>query len=85
MKDIKCVLEVDERSGIVTLRSRYGAILAKIRCDMNGFGTFTRIEETEDCDNYWIAVKPGDSAVFEEGLFDSRKKMSVKQFEFDMK
>ena len=85
-KQIKCIMEIED-DGIVTLRGRRGEMLAKIRCDMDGFGTFTRIQEGEDCDNYWIAVKPSDHAVFgdwEAGVppLFSRAKMVVEEFKF---
>ena len=85
-REIKCTLEIED-DGIVTLRDRRGCMMAKIRCDMNGFGTFTRIQEGEDCDNYWIAVKPSDGVVFgdrEAGVppLFSRAKMVVEEFKF---
>jgi hypothetical protein len=87
MRKIDCVLEIEDE-GIVTVRGRRGEVLMKMRCPLDSFGTFTRIRSGEDADNYWIGVKPADSAVFgTEGgvpLFDPRAGIAVTNFEFAM-
>jgi hypothetical protein len=46
-------------------------------------GTITRLIEEEDCDNYWIAVKPADSVVFDEVLMGDCK-VDINKFEFSL-
>lgn len=66
-------LEIDEHTQTITLRNcKHGTIQATIKVDASCFATWTRLEEDCDCDNFWIAVKPADSEVFENGLFDKR-------------
>ena len=75
VRTIKNVSVVINDAGIVTLIHKSGAVLAAIRFEYVNFGTFTRVNPNEDNDNYWVAIKPSDSMVFDHGLFDPSKIM----------
>lgn len=84
---IPSYLEYDEATQTVTIcHRRTYATLMKIKLEASASGTMTRVnpDGTEDCDNYWIGVKPADSVVFEDGLF-GRKVLSVKAIHFTVK
>lgn len=64
-----CTLSFDERNSIVTVRSKFGTDLLKIKLEAASVGTMSRVNPHESCDNYWIGVKPSDSTVFDDILF----------------
>ena len=81
-RTINCVMEIDDATETVTIRSKkHQTILASFKI-AECFGTFARIEEDCDCDNYWIAIKPADSEVFENRLF-GRTRIQVTSFSFN--
>lgn len=80
-----CVLTYDARTETVTIRhSRYNTILMKIKLESAATGTMERITPEQDCDNFWIGIKPADSVIFGDVLFD-RKKLSIQQLDFCLK
>lgn len=84
MNKIPCWLEFDETCNVVSLRhAKTGTIQMLIKLEAGAEGTHTRIKPHEDCDNFWIAVKPADSTVFEGKLF-GRSKLAVTEFKFDL-
>jgi hypothetical protein len=71
---IPCYLEFDERTNTVTMRhAKTNTIQMMIKLEAGMEGTMTRIDADCDCDNFWIATKPSDSAVFQDRLFDGKK------------
>ena len=92
--DVPTIMEFDVSNNSVTLRhAKTRVILMMIRLDDIGLGTMTRIfsdDETgykvgdEDCDNYWIGIKPSDHAVFTERLFDRRRKLVVRSIDYSI-
>ena len=81
MKRFQCYMEIED-NGIVTIRGRHNNILAMFRHEMASFSTMTRVDKDEDCDNYWIAIKPGDNEVFYGKLFDRRSRLEITNIEY---
>lgn len=80
---IPCVLDFDEKSDTVTiLHGKTGCIQMIIRLEAAGVGTMTRITPDTDCDNYWIGVKPADSVVFNDKLFDRKNTLVIRSIDF---
>lgn len=89
MPDIKCTsLEWDSSNNSVTIRGKSGNIILTLKLTDPGIGTMERIFDEEsknqDCDNYWIGVKPSDDVVFEQILFDRGCEVKVNKFEFSL-
>lgn len=79
---IPCYLDFDEHSSTVTIvHAKTGCTQLKIKLEKSSSGTMKRVVPDEDCDNYWIAVKPADSVVFEDRLFGD-KSVIVDRFDF---
>lgn len=73
-------LHVERSTGIVRLtHGKTDVELMKMRCDLSAFGTFTRLDPSGnyEADNYWIGIKPDDSTVFHEGLFDPKRHLVI--------
>lgn len=88
MSGVKCVLFFDERTGTVTVETRKGERVLMLKVPA-GDTTMKRALKAvnegngEDCDNFWMLVKPSDETVMA-GLF-SKKEVKVLKFEFEMK
>ena len=86
MERVKCVLLYDERTGTLSLETRKGqrVLMLKVPAgDTTMKRAFIALKEGEDCDNFWIIVKPSDETVMA-GLF-SKKELRVLKFEFELK
>ena len=83
-KDIKCIMSFDESTNTLTLQSKSGCILMMLKVPEGCNGTFTRIDENHDCDNYWIGVKPSDSTVFEDKLFDRKSSLVINNCDYSI-
>lgn len=84
MIKIPCFLEFDERTSVVTLRhAKTGTIQMVIKLESGSEGTMTRIVPEADCDNFWMAVKPTDSVVFDDVLF-GKKKLVIDSLKFHL-
>jgi hypothetical protein len=84
-----CHVSYDPKTQVLDIRSaKFGARIAQIKVEAGAAGTMQRVpwnsQGVEDCDNFWIALKPADSVVFEDGLLGN-KKVVVKEFTFDLK
>lgn len=81
---IPCYLEFDERTSTVTIvHAKTGCTQMKIKLESSASGTMSRVSPNEDCDNFWIAVKPADSVVFQDVLFD-KKALVVESINFKL-
>lgn len=75
-----CTLRFDLATNTVTICHRKnGTNLMQIKLESGSEGTMARITPEQDCDNFWIGLKPADNFVFQTGLF-SRKRLVVQQF-----
>lgn len=84
MEDItNCTLSFDEKTSTVTVRSKFGTDLLKIKLEAASAGTMRRVNPYESCDNYWIGVKPSDSTVFNDILFGDCQ-LAVKSIDFSL-
>lgn len=84
MKRIPCYLEFDDRTNTVTLRhAQTNCIQMQIKLEAGCESTLTRVIPQEDCDNWWIGIKPADHVVTESGLF-SKKKLRVRTIDFTL-
>lgn len=82
---IPCYLEYDKSTSTVTLRhAKTQTIQMMIKLENSGVGTMERVTPDQDCDNFWIAIKPADSVVFQDVLFD-KKKLNIKSIDFELK
>lgn len=82
---IPCYLEVDEASSTVTMRhAKTRCIVMMIKLEAGAIGTMLRVDSQQDCDNYWLGLKPADGVVFMDGLF-SEKQLHIKQLDFELK
>jgi len=84
-----CDVTYDAKAQVLDIRSAaFGARIAQIKVEAAAAGTMQRVpwnsDGVEDCDNFWIAVKPADSVVFEDGLLGKKKKVVVKEFKFNL-
>lgn len=78
-------MEVDERTGTVTMRhAKTQTVQMMIKLEASSIATMLRIESDVDCDNFWIGVKPADSVVFNDVLFDN-KQLVVKSIDFELR
>jgi len=84
MQRIPCYMEYDEVTTTVTMRhAKTNTIQLMLKLDCSGLGTMTRIVPDEDCDNFWLGVKPTDRLVFVDELY-GRSKLVVKSIHFDL-
>lgn len=63
MSTFRAICYYDQRTQTLTIRSTSGGIQFMIKF-AEAAGTIQHIRPDEDCDNYWVAFKPADSAVF---------------------
>ena len=84
---LNATVDWDESTSTLTI-SRNGANFAKIKFAVEGIGTMCRAAKAfprgEDCDNFWLAIKPADDMVFSGQLF-SRKTVVVTRLDFTFK
>lgn len=83
-----CDVTWDSKAQVLDIRShKWGARMAQIKVEKSAAGTMNRVDwngqGVDDADNYWMAVKPSDATVFEDGLM-SNKALVVKQLEFEL-
>lgn len=82
MERIPCYMDFDKRTHTVTLRhAKTNTIQMILKLEAGMSGTMERLTPMEDCDNFWIALKPADSTVFEDKLFGP-KQIIVEKFKF---
>ena len=84
---IPVYMEVSMKSGIIELsHAKTGTRIMQMRAETGSMGTIDRLDPSGryDSDNFWILAKPADNAVFEDGLFDPKKKLTIKRFSFEL-
>ena len=79
-----CTVIVDDSDKVLTVISKYGATVCKIKFEDSGWGTMERVEEKYDTDNWWVAFKPSDSVIFENNLFSRKKKVVIHHINYDV-
>lgn len=80
-----CSMEYDTKTNVVTLRNvKTKTVQMMIKLEACAAGTMDRLDPSEDADNYWIGVKPADSAVFNDVLM-GKKQLIVKSIDFNLK
>lgn len=78
MQRIPCYLEFDESTNVVTIRhATHKTIQMMIKLEAGSEGTMKRVVPMEDCDNFWLGVKPSDDEVFNNLLMGRKKFHSV--------
>lgn len=72
-------------STVKIIHAKTGVHLLTLKLEANSTSTMERVWDekpgTVDCDNFWMGVKPADSVVFEDMLFD-RNDLVVQSINF---
>ena len=82
---LKCYFEYDEANETVTITSaKHGNTIMKLKIESSATGTIERIDAECENDNFWLAIKPADSVVFDEMLFARSSKLKINELKFEL-
>lgn len=84
VNSINCRMDIDEETRTVAIYGEFNNILMKMKVEEGMFGSFLRLNNKDDNDNYWVAIKPSDYLVFDNRMF-TRKKLIVRNVRFELK